>query len=462
MQKVINSYKKIEIHKKAEGINSKYWLIVLFTLFWSVAWYLPRTITIFFGPVILTLVFFLAILFPPIALLNTLAIVFYGNTFFTFSGEGNWGKLGAVLMLAGLFIRTRRYRNLRFHLPENYWLFGLLIIFSILSGIYNHSLRNLSLYLNLFLNVALVFLVYNSLRSRFDLDLFSMGMICLGFITIVGAFVTGDRGVRLDDARMALFGGTNSLAFFLAVVLPYCLYFVFSGKRSLTKYWSFIISVFLVLGLLWTGSRGSAIGALIAIITFFFIIKSKMKFVFLVILLAVFVSILIPVDVISETLSRYNNETFEAQNSIQERWRIFDLSSQVFLERPIFGYGPGNGRVQIVKVAPYAFNISGDGKSLHNAYLTAALDLGILGLLVYLSILGNLLASLFSTFDNQIIGEFSEDVPFKALLFSTWGVLVVISFFQSIFYSRIVYLVLAFLLSAVFVQKSSRKIMSTD
>jgi len=74
----------------------------------------------------------------------------------------------------------------------------------------------------------------------------------------------------------------------------------------------------------------------------------------------------------------------EGENSSETRLRVAGEGIRYFLERPIFGWGIAETRLM-------------SGMTLNNAFITTAAELGILGLLAYLSILYAIILTIFKT-----------------------------------------------------------------
>ena len=85
-------------------------------------------------------------------------------------------------------------------------------------------------------------------------------------------------------------------------------------------------------------------------------------------------------DDIRDTLSG------DLSGSIGQRVQIYQAGYELFLERPVFGYGPGNERPEIRKKTAEIGGVGIAYSHAHNAALNAALRAGILGILALAAI----------------------------------------------------------------------------
>ncbi|AKI02649.1 lipid A core-O-antigen ligase-like enyme [Hoeflea sp. IMCC20628] len=71
----------------------------------------------------------------------------------------------------------------------------------------------------------------------------------------------------------------------------------------------------------------------------------------------------------------------DLSGSIGKRVQIYKAGLELFLEKPLLGYGPGNEREEIAKKTLEAEGVAITFSHAHNAFLNAALRAGVLGLL---------------------------------------------------------------------------------
>ncbi len=153
----------------------------------------------------------------------------------------------------------------------------------------------------------------------------------------------------------ATFSNPNMFAEFSVMLLPFVAAYAFTGQRSTAKIISRLSLLCMVVGILFTFSRGCylAIGA-IAIVMCIANIRRLVP----ILIVAASVVLLVPETVYERLLSVGS----ASDASILERFDVWGISMQVFLERPLFGYGAGVGAVwerlsQNGIGAPHAHNL---------------------------------------------------------------------------------------------------------
>jgi O-antigen ligase len=327
------------------------------------------------------------------------------------------------------------------------WLFGLLGIAVLLSALFNRHTATWYAYFTLAINGLTVVLVYNALAETRDIPTIFAGMVGLGQVVGFTALMTANLAYRLDNANLSGLGGANSLALLFALCLPFAGYFVLSKGPVLVRLWGVISFGFVLAGLVWTASRGAAVGALFGLIVFWLAARVKIRLLVLVLVVVSIIVLTLPPDSLEYTWLHYANATRGSQTSVEERLFIVDVGSRLFLESPIFGYGLGRGRYEIVQAAPWAFR--GHDKSLHNVYLEIGLDLGLVGLVAFTGLIG---LSLWSVLRMAIVRPRSvigtDPRLVAGVLLAAGCVLAVSSLAQANFSNRAWYLTIGLLLAS--------------
>lgn len=186
-----------------------------------------------------------------------------------------------------------------------------------------------------------------------------------------------DLGSGLNRS-CATFTNPNLLGQFMTLSIPLVAAYGFSGRRSAAKVLSRVWLLFAVAGLLLSFSRGAylALGA-VAIVMCIANIRR------LVPILTVLASVvmLIP-DTVYMRLTSLGDA---ADNSILERFELWGIAMQLFLEAPLFGHGIGvSTTFEALQNAGY-YNAH-----MHNLFLQILVEGGVLGLLLLLFILWKL------------------------------------------------------------------------
>lgn len=206
----------------------------------------------------------------------------------------------------------------------------------------------------------------------------------------------------------------------IAMYLPFLVMFAFNG--FFTKKLKLLLLGMLglvSLGLILSYSRAAWLSLAVAL-GVWIIIKLKIKFkhlLFTLVSLIAFIllfqtQLLMKLEQNSEQssanimthISSMSNITTDASNL--ERINRWSCAIRMFVDKPVFGYGPGT---YMFNYAPYQLNKnrtiistnSADGGNAHSEYLGALSESGILGLLSYLIIIGVVMYTAIQTYTRQ-------------------------------------------------------------
>lgn len=206
------------------------------------------------------------------------------------------------------------------------------------------------------------------------------------------------------DSSLGRITGTlahpNSLGLYLFLIIALIIIYLISQKRRISENkiiiaYGLFLSVLLVL----TYSRTSW-GALAMFFLFILFIKNKLA----VIALPLVASLFLTVESIKyRIIETFNNTLF---NSWLARINIWKVSVAEIVKKPLWGYGIGVSELIIEKAKTWR-----GGTSLaHNDYLLQALELGIIGLIIYLSLN---LSAIFYAYKFYSNADKNKDANFK-------------------------------------------------
>lgn len=218
----------------------------------------------------------------------------------------------------------------------------------------------------------------------------------------------------------------------LAMYIPFLVMFSFTITKSLKeRLVSFVFLGILVMGFVLSYTRAAWL-SMVAAIGVYFIIKLKIRFkTLLIILISVVVlfgtfqnQIFMKLEENSQQssadfathISSMSNITSDASNL--ERINRWSCAIRMFKDKPFFGYGPGT---YMFKYAPYQLNKdrtiistnSADGGNSHSEYLGPLSESGVFGLLTILLIIGTVLYTAIHTYMRL------NDKRLKAIILTT-------------------------------------------
>ena len=216
----------------------------------------------------------------------------------------------------------------------------------------------------------------------------------------------------------------------------------YATKRSWKHYLIWIIFAVSLVALILSFSRGAWLAFGIGILVMMFMVWFKYRGKFKKIILPSFLIIIVMLSVVfsqqQAILSRFNFKQPLESISIESRQQQFDSFKTVFVKYPILGVGVGQYVPYLYKMRQetegwsYRSDFSGwlysptsragNYEPIHNIFLLVLSELGIVGLLIFLSL---------------FMGVFIELVRYKKKLFilnrsliAGWVVIIVVSLFD--------------------------------
>ncbi len=236
--------------------------------------------------------------------------------------------------------------------------------------------------ITIILHVSLIFLLINTIKS---LEMFRL--ILWGFVissAMGAALLFMGVGVVFDTGaaeRIAFEGmNPNILAAQLAVSILCGLYLFFT-TNYIGKVVTFSLCLMNGLGLLYSQSRSSLFGIFLAVgASFILMMKGRNKFVYIAAFLILcfggyfgFKALLSSEILGRKAVRRLRTTQFSLEKS--GRLHFWKQGVKFFSERPLNGYGYRN----------YALRYGGKltyGRDAHNTYISVAVELGIIGLII--------------------------------------------------------------------------------
>jgi len=242
-----------------------------------------------------------------------------------------------------------------------------------------------------------------------------------------------DGGTKSVQARfVGNFNDPNDMGMFLVMNIPVAVYFLLSSRSLFTKLFALATVFFLCLGIYWTGSRGSLLGALSVFFCLFYIKFGKVKAVILA-------SVSIPAVFLAMGAFRKISKDDE---SASQRLTAWYEGIQMLKHRPLFGFGKERFLEYHSKVA-------------HNTYVTVMSELGIIGYTLWAMFMLIALHMLVSVMKVQDAKEGHEELLKKEKHLSQYLLVALIgyavtAFFISRSYIMVVYIFVAMVAAMFF------------
>lgn len=194
----------------------------------------------------------------------------------------------------------------------------------------------------------------------------------------IGQKFLGDIGSR----AISTLESPNVLAGYIIMVLPFALAVFLYSKKATTKILYFGALASMTLCLVYTWSQSAWMGLIIGLAVFF-LIYSKRTLYFIIIALALLplVSLILPTSIVEQFVS--------IENSSVSALSFFDYICEPALHmiRDCFAGGIGIGESAFSGLSPLCTSLGADGAMhSHSIYLKMILDIGIVGVFVFLLI----------------------------------------------------------------------------
>lgn len=213
---------------------------------------------------------------------------------------------------------------------------------------------------------------------------------CLALTQFISLWFLGNSSQLLYSNRaISTFGQPNFLGGFLVMSLPFIWYLYDHTNLSLrTRFISGVAISIVILGIFSTLSRSAYLGlAVLALIWGFYHYRLLLTGIVLSVLLFGIMAVLSP-NLVYQQWYRFQVDTI-AKWSAENRFQITEKSLQLISQRPLVGYGIENFSLafsQVVKPADLGLkDIVVD--SSHNLFLDLSVNLGVIGLILFLTIL---------------------------------------------------------------------------
>lgn len=276
-------------------------------------------------------------------------------------------------------------------------------------------MEGLVTYLHLFAYFLVLSHVFKKSDWKVIFNLFIIAAIyenSYAFLQKLGILASPQGGSNRADGTI---GNPTYLAAYLIFILGFCLLLWLDSKSKLQKWFYGLMSVWTLVTVYFTATRGAALGLLGGMIIFgilYLILKPSegvrgifiKKFIAFLLLGVLAVSFgfwffrEMPFIRDNPILSRLTSISF-TERTITSRFTIWSMSFEGFKERPILGWGPDNYGIVFAKYyKPELYRQEPWFDRSHNIIFDWLINAGILGLLGYLSVLGTAIYLLWKNF----------------------------------------------------------------
>ncbi len=168
---------------------------------------------------------------------------------------------------------------------------------------------------------------------------------------------------QMAQARyIGVFNDPNDMGMFLVMNIPIAIFFMVNTQRFLMKLMWLAVAGVLVMGIYWTGSRGSLVGVMAVLFSFFYLRFGRVKSL-------VLASLSVPGVII--VMSSFRTISKDDESAMQRLTAWYE-GIQMLLHRPLFGFGKERFLEYHYKVA-------------HNSFVTVMAELGVVGYMLWMT-----------------------------------------------------------------------------
>jgi O-antigen ligase len=264
-------------------------------------------------------------------------------------------------------------------------LMGLFVLWAVITTIVtldlDRSWRRIISYCQLF---AQAWVVFQFTRSKKDWHRILQAYVIGSWLPLLGVFYNWRQGYILGDGRYTAFGfDPNDLAGTLALAVPIVWYQMTRYNRW--RWWNKLFLVMVVLAILLTASRGGLVSLGMASIYPLWTMRKiswSQRLAMLALLLISGVTVFHFRDAISFHRLATIGPQF-ATRDLNGRYQVWIRGAEVLMENPLLGVGPG--------AFGTALGIGGGAKvHAHNTMLEVAVEHGVIGFVLFVSIIVSL------------------------------------------------------------------------
>ena len=324
---------------------------------------------------LLILGFFGSAMYPPVGLTICILTVVLSSAIIG-TDSGNFGKLIAVFVIAGImvrriFIEKQRPRILNIIKPMLPFL-AAIIVAELWSGQNSFKYD----YLNIIVCFMFFVLTQLCISNTKELSMSICGLALAGLCCAIVSLAAGGA-YRLENEQLVALGDPNTLSLFIGASLPFVLYLIISSKILWLKIFAGAAIILDTVTLVFAASRGVIIALAIAMLPI--VRRQKYGNLFFLLVLLVAAISLAPTDALDYTMQRFKLGTAGSERSFYQRKDLVGDGFTALFNNPM-GTGISSSGDAIASVNPSY----GDQKNPHNVYIQVGLESGFLGLAAFM------------------------------------------------------------------------------
>lgn len=306
-------------------------------------------------------------------------------------------QLTSFILLGIVFIKRYGLKWAMYpHIPNSIIYFLIVYYFAIITSTFmsRFPLEAVPLIVQQSIFFLFLYLFYALIRDEKDVAVILISILISSIILTASSiidFIEGGLVVSNLTSSVGRISGlianVNVLTNFYIISFPLVIVSFLIKFKYLDKSLSFLLMTYFLAGLLITISRTAVLGAIVSTAFLLFMIERKYFYYLLTVTIVLFTFLFL-----CPPLNEFVTLLFRVEEGMSNRDYLWELSSNIISNNPVFGIGAGSYKYEIFNYFPVLLNswsgqviiniweMTSGANISHNFFLRSYTDLGILGL----------------------------------------------------------------------------------
>jgi len=273
----------------------------------------------------------------------------------------------------------------------------LFLFISLISILYSQNqLTSITEWVRISSIFAIYFLTFHLIKTKYDLQLiqkaFLVSAIAPFFVGLLQIITKTGLADESGFLRIySIFAHPNALSYFLVIILTLLIYFFIIAENQKIKIFYLVSIILNFILLIFTYSRGAWLALLITLLLLG-VLKYRKLLLKSLVIISFFTILIFSINLFFQNynssiflnfdLSRRIIKSFSSSHNSSISWRIdlWQEMAKTFWKKPFLGYGIGGFEKESLKIN----GLYAGSYEAHNDYLRLAIELGLIGLTVYI------------------------------------------------------------------------------
>lgn len=220
---------------------------------------------------------------------------------------------------------------------------------------------------------------------------------CLKYHSLFGSGLSSAILIKPAGRINGLIGDADFHGIYMGVVFLFSLYLFFKYRSKILRLFFSSVILLSVINIVGAASRSAVLGFIFSLLIFWSFIKLRFKWLISALMLGtiLFLGFLMITFFPNLEIERLYHPTGQAKSTLELRKNNIMIGLAMSLDHPILGHGPDGFMIDYDRYAQRIPSAQTFETKPLNVYLQALVEYGIIGVTIFLSILGVALRSLF-------------------------------------------------------------------